>query len=326
MNFSKLQQGPNALLFTIIIMIILSFMIPTTIMPDEVMVGHRAPSGHTAAHDEPQLACEMDNSSTKKYSMTAQAIDLEFTIGASIIAWSFDGTVPGPVLCANIGDIIEVTLTNELDVPASFHLHLPAKAGVVNPTEVSPGKVGVFSFEASETGTFLYHDLANDNEGSGRGLHGALIVRNGTPNADHEIVVVLAEYQPEYYPGTYAATINGYAFPYLPVWNFEVGERVKVHLLNVGPSEEHTFHIHGIRWMDTAEGRPIDNKFLSPHSAVEHSDLARPEGFVPLARALTTDITVFLFEAETAGEWMYHCHIYDHINAGMMGHLEILEA
>jgi FtsP/CotA-like multicopper oxidase with cupredoxin domain len=326
MNLSKLQKGPNAILLTIIILITASLMIPTTIIPGDIMIGHRHTAGHTAAHDEPELVCEADNSTTKNFPMTAQMIDLEFTAGASIIAWSFNGTVPGPVLCANVGDIIEVTLTNELDVPASFHLHLPATAGVVNPTEVSPGEVGVFSFEASIAGTYLYHDLANDNEGSGRGLHGALIIRNGTPDFEHEIVVVLGEYQPDYYPNTYAATINGYAFPYLPVWNFEVGERVKVHLLNVGPSEEHTFHIHGIRWMDTDEGRPIDNKFLSPHSALKHGGLERPNGFVPLAKALTTDISVFSFEAETAGEWMYHCHIYDHINAGMMGHIEILEA
>jgi FtsP/CotA-like multicopper oxidase with cupredoxin domain len=40
---------------------------------------------------------------------------------------------------------------------------------------------------------------------------------------------------------------------------------------------------------------------------------------------LADDVSVFAFDADSAGEWMYHCHIYDHINAGMMGHLEVQE-
>ncbi len=88
-------------------------------------------------------------------------------------------------------------------------------------------------------------------------------------------------------------------------------------------SEEHTFHIHGHRWLDVDEGRPIDNKFLSPHSAVHHPELPAPEGFIPLANALAADVAVFEFNASAEGEWMYHCHVYDHINAGMMGHLTV---
>jgi plastocyanin len=50
-----------------------------------------------------------------------------------------------------------------------------------------------------------------------------------------------------------------------------------------------------------------------------------PEGFVGLSSALANDIAVFDIEMEAAGEWMYHCHVYDHINAGMMGHLSVEE-
>ena len=321
-----MKQSNNALIIVIILLLGLTIAAPTSLLPEEVSLDGRTAIGHIEAHSEPQLACQTDDSPVKHFSMTARAVEWEFTLGGSVDAWTFDGAVPGPLLCVNTGDEIEVTLTNLLDVAASFHVHLPAKEGVENPQQVAPGEAGVFAFVANESGTYLYHDLANGNEGTGRGLHGALIVRDGPPQVDHEIVVILGEYQPDYHPGTYAATINGFAFPYLPMWNFEEGERVQVHLLNVGPSEEHTFHVHGHRWVDADAGRPIDNKFLSPHPAVHHPETTRPEGFVPLASALADDVTVFTFDANSVGEWMYHCHIYDHINAGMMGHLMVEEA
>ena len=149
------------------------------------------------------------------------------------------------------------------------------------------------------------------------------IVRDSIPEVDHEIVVLMGEFQPAYHPDTYAAVINGRAFPWMPRWNFDTDEQVRVYLVNAGPSEEHTFHIHGHRWLDADEGRPIDNKFLSPHSAVHHPELPAPEGFIPLANALAADVAVFEFNASAEGEWMYHCHVYDHINAGMMGHLTV---
>ena len=321
----RLQRGPNALVLVIIMLFGLTIALPTDLLPEDVSMGGRDKVGHTESHSESQLACSPDDSSLKQFSLTAQYTDWEFTLGGTIDAWTFDGIIPAPLLCANLGDTIEVSLTNTLEVPVSFHVHLNPPEGVVNPEQVAPEQTGVFSFLADQAGTYLYHDLANGNEGTGRGLHGALIVRDGIPEVDHEIVVILGEYQPDYHPDTYAAIVNGFAFPYLPAWNFELGERVQVHLLNIGPSEEHTFHIHGHRWIDSDEGRPIDNKFLSPHSAVYHPEISRPEGFIPLASALVDDVSVFAFDADSAGEWMYHCHIYDHINAGMMGHLEVQE-
>jgi FtsP/CotA-like multicopper oxidase with cupredoxin domain len=290
--------------------------------------------GHTEPHEGAQLACpdegavdnETNETAIRSYSLTAKEVSWEFTAGGSIDGWTFNGAVPGPQLCANLGDWIEVTLTNEMSVPVSFHLHLPASENAsFNPTEVAPGAVGIYYFEAEAAGTYLYHDLANGNEGVGRGLYGALIVRDSVPDVDHEIVVIMGEYQPDYHPGTYAGTINGMAFPWMPMWNFEQGERVRIHLLNAGPSEEHTFHVHGHRWLDSDEGRPIDNKFLSPHSAVYHPEVEAPEGFVGLSRALAVDVTTLDIVMEAAGEWMYHCHVYDHINAGMMGHLMVEE-
>ena len=321
-------------LLLVALVVAMSFATPKEMLAERDPMAGQSLVGHTEAHTAPQLACEVDGplangseeSTIRSFSLTAKPVEWQFTSAGYVNAWTYDGAVPGPLLCVNVGDWLEVTLTNELSVPVSFHLHLRATPnGSFNPTEVAPGGVGIYYFEAEQAGTYLYHDLVNGNEGLGKGLHGALIVRDGVTEADHEIVVIMGEYQPEYHPGTYAATINGFAFPWLPMWQFEQGEQVRVHLLNAGPSEEHTFHVHGHRWLDGGEGRPIDNKFLSPHSAVHHPSVEAPEGFVGLSSALANDVAVFDIEMEAAGEWMYHCHVYDHINAGMMGHLSVEE-
>ncbi len=314
----------------VIIALLLVLLIIVTASPSSGLLGEEFDplanvpiEGHLGGHTEPQLACTTDDSTTVEVNLTAQATEWQFTAGTTIDAWTFGNALPGPVLCADIGDRIEVNLNNELSVPVSFHVHLPAANGSSNPESVAPGAAATYAFTATTAGAYLYHDLANGNEGIGRGLYGVLIVRDSIPEVDHEIVVLMGEFQPAYHPDTYAAVINGKAFPWMPRWNFDTDERVRVYLVNAGPSEEHTFHIHGHRWLDADEGRPIDNKFLSPHSAVHHPELPAPEGFIPLANALAADVAVFEFNASAEGEWMYHCHVYDHINAGMMGHLTV---
>jgi FtsP/CotA-like multicopper oxidase with cupredoxin domain len=125
---------------------------------------------------------------------------------------------------------------------------------------------------------------------------------------DHEIVLALGESHPAGEDGPWAATINGRSFPDAPHLQFLQGERVLVHLANLGEAV-HTLHVHGHRWLDVGEGRPIDNKFLTPHE--ENATTAQAD---------------FLLVAGEPGDWMYHCHIYDHINAGMTGVMTVLPA
>lgn len=279
--------------------------------------------GHLAAHAAPALLCSPQPGGTQRHALVADEVGWDVTDGTRLDGWAFNGSMPGPALCANLGDVVEVTVENRLAVPLLFHLHLPS-VGEAGP--VAPGARATFVFTAAREGAHLYHDVANGNEGLARGLHGLLLVRNGTPDVDHEIQVVLGEVQPQVHPDTYAGTVNGKAFPRIPHFVFAKDERVLVHLVNAGPGEEHTLHVHGHRWRDAGDGRVIDNKFLSPHARTGHPDLPQYEGVIPMAHALAADTATFLFLAEEEGEWMVHCHVYDHINAGMMGMLTVGEA
>ena len=55
--------------------------------------------------------------------LEAREIDWEFVPGVSTRAWAFNGTVPGPVLEATVGDVLEIRLTNRLPEPTVVHWH-----------------------------------------------------------------------------------------------------------------------------------------------------------------------------------------------------------
>ena len=87
-------------------------------------------------------------------------------------------------------------------------------------------------------------------------------------------------------------------------WEFEVGDVVRVRLHNERRSfhaMQHPFHIHGQRFLVLAR------------NGVPNENLAWKDT-VLLPAGTTTDI---LLEITNPGRWMAHCHISEHLEAGM---------
>ena len=87
-------------------------------------------------------------------------------------------------------------------------------------------------------------------------------------------------------------------------WQFEVGDVVKIRLHNERRSfhaMQHPFHIHGQRFLVLAR------------NGVPNENLAWKDT-VLLPTGTTTDI---LLEITNPGRWMAHCHISEHLEAGM---------
>ena len=88
-------------------------------------------------------------------------------------------------------------------------------------------------------------------------------------------------------------------------WKFAVGDVVKLRLFNEPRSfhpMNHPFHVHGQRFLITA----IDG--VRPANMVWKDTVIIPVGS-------TVDL---LIDVTNPGDWMMHCHIAEHLHAGMM--------
>ena len=80
--------------------------------------------------------------------------------GTETFAFTFNGTVPGPLMVVHEGDYVELTLinadTNELMHNIDFHSSTGALGGGAL-TEINPGERVVLRWKATRPGVFVYH-------------------------------------------------------------------------------------------------------------------------------------------------------------------------
>ena len=91
---------------------------------------------------------------------TLRATDREIEIAPDVFfpAWTYNGTVPGPVIRATEGDLLRIRFRNEGTHPHSIHfhgIHAPRMDGVLDP--VAPGDSFTYEFEARPYGMQAYH-------------------------------------------------------------------------------------------------------------------------------------------------------------------------
>jgi len=214
----------------------------------------------TAAHP---AALEPTGPGTTKQ-LTLEALDATVEIGAGVQyqAWTFDGTVPGPVVHVRQGDTVEFTLKNSGSAGHSIDFHAAQIPWDVNYKTILPGETFSFQWKAELPGTFMYHcGTAPVLHHIANGMYGAIVVDPETPlEPATEYVLVQSEFYAKAGDGgtwvgdmdkMRAATpdllaFNGVAFQYrdnpLPA---KVGERVRLHVVNAGPTLFSAFHVIG---------------------------------------------------------------------------------
>ena len=60
---------------------------------------------------------------TKHFELTASIVDWEVRPGEMVQAWAYNGMVPGPRIDLEVGDKVEVEITNELPIGTDIHWH-----------------------------------------------------------------------------------------------------------------------------------------------------------------------------------------------------------
>lgn len=135
-----------------------------------------------------------------KYEMTAEQVTGKLDDGVAFTYWTFDGTVPGPMLRVRQGDTVQITLHNApSDIVAhSIDLHaVSGPGGGASVSQVSPGHTAIFQFLAETPGTFVYHCATPPAAMHiAMGMFGLIVVEpaGGLPAVDHEYYVMQSEF------------------------------------------------------------------------------------------------------------------------------------
>lgn len=125
----------------------------------------------------------------------ARETRIRISESTTVAAWTFEDQLPGPVIHCRVGDTVEFTLTNDVDVPHSMDFHAAQIDPKVAFRSVMKGQSVSFTFQPRFAGAFMYHcGTAPVLMHIGAGMHGAIIVqpREGLPPA-REFVLVQQE-------------------------------------------------------------------------------------------------------------------------------------
>ena len=91
---------------------------------------------------------------------TVEEKKIEVAPGDSIWAFTYNGTVPGPMIVAHQGDFVELTLKNPATNTQMHNIDFHAATGAMGGGDVSlvnPGQQVTFRFRCMRAGVFVYH-------------------------------------------------------------------------------------------------------------------------------------------------------------------------
>jgi manganese oxidase len=235
----------------------------------------------------------------------------------------------GPIIRAEVGDEVLVEFLNRTRLPHDMHPHglrydknnegsfyLPFGRG----DRVAPGRKFTYHWFANEASgpgpgqpssiVWWYHAHVDPGIEVNAGLLGPIIVTakgkakpDGSPNdVDREFVTSFQIFdQKGGKPEGLFYTINGYIFGNLPGLQMKLGEKVRWYLLAMGNEMDlHTPHWHG----ETV------------------SEEQRHEDLVELLPGSMKTVDMV---ADNPGTWMFHCHVEDHMEGGMVATFTIVK-
>lgn len=129
----------------------------------------------------------------------------------SAVGMTINGTIPGPTLRFDQGDLARIHVTNTLPVSSSIHWHgllvPPDMDGVpfITQVPIAPGETFVYEFPIRQTGTYWYHSHSGLQEQ--RGLYGSIVIGDDKTGIDRDQVILLSDWTTDL-PGTVIKTLK----------------------------------------------------------------------------------------------------------------------
>ena len=163
----------------------------SSVQPDNWNAGLRLPEA-TDTNPDPHIV---------EIALEAVVARVEIAPGEFVEAWTYNGTLPGPLIRVGVGQRLIVHFTNALPSATTVHWHgirVPIGMDGVpghSQADVKPGEAFTYDFVVPDAGLYWYHPHVMSAAQVGFGLYGALLVddpRDEVGVAD-ELVLVLSD-------------------------------------------------------------------------------------------------------------------------------------
>ena len=223
------------------------------------------------SRDPFELPAPIDRNYSTDVHIYMEAIELtaEIEAGTTFTYWTYNGTVPGPMFRARVGDTVFVHFSNHANSTmhhnVDFH-SVTGQGGGAAATETAPGTTSSFSFKALHAGLFVYHCATPDIPTHiSKGMYGMILIEPETPLpvVDKEIYIMQGDIYTKWRPGTdgHQEFDDNALFEENPTYvvfngkfagftgdntiKAEVGETMRIYFGVGGPNTISSFHLIG---------------------------------------------------------------------------------
>jgi FtsP/CotA-like multicopper oxidase with cupredoxin domain len=278
------------------------------------MIGEEAPAPGGANDLDsltyPPAALPHQPGRVREYSLIAEDREIEVAKGVVYPAWTYNGTVPGPVIRVTEDDVLRVAFANASSHPHTIHFHGIHPANMDGVFEiVNPGGTFTYEFPPRPYGMHLYHCHATPlKKHIHKGLYGAFIIDPPEPRPPaQELVMVMNGFDTDGDGENNFYAVNGPAFFYAryPI-KVSRSQTVRIYLANLTEFDLiNSFHLHGdfFRYYPTGSS-----------DTFEYTDT------VMLCQGQRGIIEI---DFANTGRFMFHAHQSEFAELGWMGFFEV---
>lgn len=261
---------------------------------------------------------------THRIDVVARDVTVPISPSATMRAWTFDGTIPGPIYHVREGDEVVVTFSNQGAIAHSIDFHAAQIDWSTAFRSIPPGASLSYTFRPSTPGAYLYHCGTEPIVlHIGSGMYGAIIVDPPTPlpPAREFVLVHSSFYLGDLENGAYEPSLqkmlsafpdevafNGHAFQYRkePI-TVKKGDLVRFYVVNAGPTQDCSFHVVGEIFDTVYVGAPPGNAI---HGVQTYN--------VPAGGGM-----IFELKADVPGKFPFVNHKFGHGDKGAVGLLVV---
>ncbi len=277
----------------------------------------------------------------REYTIDITEKTIDYGGGNLWTVWTYNGSVPGPTLRGNVGEILRVKVRNKHTRVHSLHTHLShyriendgSQANIITGkgtgAMIAPGKEYTYEYVLDRAGATYYHCHSGDkefpiNQHMLQGLYGMILVEQPGAPAGRDEIMFMAETTrlrkgnqvPPYImnglgvPGGELALEDIFKAKGLNGVVEQLGKTVPFYKLKV--NEVIRLHVVNIGNIDHS----LHIHEIPMVSLAVLNGRPWPAQILPLVSGAMDSLQL---KFPNPGIWLFHCHVVSHADAGMIG-------